>query len=105
MVLYEHDEETNPNSEPYRSRAARDRRAGPRSPRWRSTLRRPPAIAKPITSAHHVIHAIAAVVAAWRALSTKDVPSGFVVVNTPVATVTSAMTARIAYSFRSIWPP
>jgi hypothetical protein len=53
-----------------------------------------------------VIHAIAAVVvAAWRALSTKNVPSGFVVVNTPVATVTSAMTARIAYSFRSIWPP
>ncbi|WP_254534879.1 hypothetical protein [Halomarina litorea] len=50
-----------------------------------------------------MIHAIAAVVVRnWRVLSTKNGHKGFDVVRTPSATVASATTARIAYSFFSI---
>nr|WP_236044596.1 hypothetical protein [Halomicroarcula nitratireducens] len=50
-----------------------------------------------------MIHAIAAVVVRnSRVLSTKNVESGYEVVNTPTATVASAMTAKIAYSFFSM---
>jgi hypothetical protein len=97
MAEYEHDEETNPKN------VARpmDRGPCPSSSSeicWVEThASTPPAMANPMTSAHQVIHAIAAVVvAACRVLSTTNVPSGFVVVTTPMATVITAMTERIA---------
>jgi len=60
-------------------------------------------MANPMTSTHHVIDAIAAVVVTnYRVLSKKTVDGGLAVVNTSKAIGASAMTARIAYSFLSI---
>jgi len=50
-----------------------------------------------MTSAHQVIHAIAAVVvAACRVLSAKNVPRDWLVVTRPIMTVITAMAVRIA---------
>ncbi len=103
MALYEHDEEMNPNNDPYPiSRAPwPSRRSATSSLDVHAST--PPAMANPMTNAHHVIHAIAAVVDRnWRVLSTKNVANGFDVVKTPIPTVASAMSARIAYSLRSM---
>ncbi|WP_167880058.1 hypothetical protein [Halorhabdus rudnickae] len=51
----------------------------------------------PMTSAHQVIHAIVTVVvAACYVLSAKNVPSGWLVVTTPMATVITPLIERIA---------